>query len=641
MPTGCRGHPHGSIENDTPRSVRIRLACRDQALNHRCEHGIARTHRVDHVTGQVSDRTPHDFTAATHESTVATRSSDDVRHSSVGKPRDELIKASAIQNPCIIVADLDEFAEPGDHFKALHEPFTRVQHARSWIGVDDQASSIVGNGCCQLINLVEIVKWKTADESVGRLVDGLLRLGAEVDGSLLRRVVEYVARLPCPTVADCPRGAVRPNCAHKAHTVLVEKLGNSRAVGIVADHGDERCLHSEPSKTDCNVERRTTHEVAGARGVTKFIDQRVTDHGDGGRRGAHIGQCTRLRKLVLNTVRSSMAGIEEVAQKAGVSTATVSRALSGRGYVSERTRNIVQSAASELGYVVSSTASGLASGRTRNIGVVVPLLSHWYFANVVEGAETALLRRGYDTTLYNLTGGEAERRSVFTHFLLRKRVDAVIAINLELTADEVSALHDLRKPLVGIGGPIPDVPTLELDDFQVAKLATSHLTSLEHRRIAHIGGGREFDVDFHLPTTRRRGYESALADAGIAIDDALVRTADFTMKGGYVAAKQLLGSPANRPTGIFAASDDMAIGAILAARDLGLSVPNDVSVVGVDDNQQAPFFDLTTVAQFPKRQGETAVDLLLAELGESIAKPTELTLPFELVVRGSTSRPQD
>ncbi|SEB43768.1 DNA-binding transcriptional regulator, LacI/PurR family [Paramicrobacterium humi] len=335
-----------------------------------------------------------------------------------------------------------------------------------------------------------------------------------------------------------------------------------------------------------------------------------------------------------------MAGIEEVARRAGVSTATVSRALSGRGYVSDATRLKVQDAAGELGYVVSSTASGLASGRTRNVGVVVPMLSHWYFSSVVEGAERALLRHGYDTTLYNLGGDAAERSSVFTHFLLRKRVDAVIAINLELTTAEVTALHDLDKPLVGIGGPLPGVPTLALDDVELARLATAHLVSLGHTRIAHIGGGQEFDVDFHLPSNRRHGYEQALEHAGLAVDATLVRSADFTLQGGYRAAKQLLGSPADRPTAIFAASDDMAIGAILAARDLGLSVPHDVSIVGVDDTQQAPFFDLTTIAQFPRRQGEAAVDVLLAELGElTPEEPTDFGLPFELVVRGTTTRP--
>ncbi|WP_437584026.1 LacI family DNA-binding transcriptional regulator [Paramicrobacterium sp. CJ85] len=336
-----------------------------------------------------------------------------------------------------------------------------------------------------------------------------------------------------------------------------------------------------------------------------------------------------------------MAGIDDVAARAGVSTATVSRALSGRGYVSDATRAKVQDAAAELGYVVSSTASGLASGRTRNVGVVVPLLSHWYFSSVVEGAERALLQLGYDTTLYNLTGDADDRRSVFTHFLLRKRVDAVIAINLELTPDEVRSLHDLGKPLVGIGGPIPGVPTLALDDVELAKLATSHLIGLGHERIAHIGGGSEFDVDFHLPSNRRRGYEAALTEAGLPLDARLVRPADFTMRGGYDSAKQLLGSPTGRPTGIFAASDEMAIGAILAARDLGLSVPRDVSIIGVDDNQQAPFFDLTTIAQFPRRQGRAAVELLLAELGEKTSPPDDLSLPYELIVRGSTARPQE
>lgn len=335
-----------------------------------------------------------------------------------------------------------------------------------------------------------------------------------------------------------------------------------------------------------------------------------------------------------------MAGIEEVARLAGVSTATVSRALSGRGYVSAGTRTKVADAAAELGYVVSSNASSLASGRTRNIGVVVPFLSHWYFSAVVEGAETELQRHGYDTTLYNLTGGADERRSVFDHFLLRQRVDAVIAINLELTEDERRSLHDLRKPLVGIGGPIPGVRTLALDDIAVARLATEHLIGLGHTRIAHIGGDKEFDLDFHLPTNRRLGYERALTDAGLDIDQGTFRPADFTMGGAYQAAKQLLGSPRGRPTAIFAASDEMAIGAILAARDLGLTVPGDVSVVGIDDHQLSSFFELTTVAQFPKQQGAQAAAVLLEELDpRNATTDSDLELPFELIVRGSTSRP--
>ncbi len=336
-----------------------------------------------------------------------------------------------------------------------------------------------------------------------------------------------------------------------------------------------------------------------------------------------------------------MAGIEEVAKLAGVSTATVSRALSGRGPVSDATKQRVVAAAAELGYVVSSNASSLASGRMRNIGVVIPFLNRWFFSSVLEGAQHALLRNGYDLTLYNLSGEGAERTSVFEHFLLRQRVDAVIAVSLELTEAEVARLHAMDKPLVGVGGPIPGVRTLTIDDVAISRLATEHLLALGHTRIAHIGGTHEFDLDFHLPTNRRLGYEAALVDAGYAVDPSLFAPADFSIQGGYHAAKQLLGVPRDRPTAIFAASDEMAMGSILAARDLGLSVPGDVSIAGIDDHDLSEFFGLTTVAQFPRRQGERAVDILLEQLQPTDAPPerADTRLPYELIVRSSTARP--
>ncbi|MDJ0323472.1 LacI family DNA-binding transcriptional regulator [Cryobacterium sp. PH31-AA6] len=338
-----------------------------------------------------------------------------------------------------------------------------------------------------------------------------------------------------------------------------------------------------------------------------------------------------------------MVGIDEVARHAGVSTATVSRALSGNGHVSPATRLKVEASADELGYVVSSTASSLASGRMKNIGVVVPFLDRWFFSSVVEGAQKSLLKNGYDLTLYSLTDGGAERRSVFDHFLLRQRVDAVIAISLELTATEVTSLHALGKPLVGVGGPIEGVRTLMIDDVAVARLATEHLLALGHTRIAHIGGNKDLDLDFHLPTNRRVGYENALSTAGIEPAAELFMTADFTMRGGYQAAKQLLGNPHDRPTAIFAASDEMAIGAILAARDLGLVVPRDVSVIGVDDHELADFFGLSTIAQFPQGQGAKAVEILLDQLspGKHLTPNLNTPMPFELIVRSSTAAPGD
>ncbi|WP_213815572.1 LacI family DNA-binding transcriptional regulator [Glaciihabitans sp. dw_435] len=336
-----------------------------------------------------------------------------------------------------------------------------------------------------------------------------------------------------------------------------------------------------------------------------------------------------------------MPGINEVAELAGVSTATVSRALSGNGHVSSATRQRVLTAAKTLGYVVSSNASSLATGRTKNVGVVIPFLSRWFFSSVIEGAESALLSHGYDLTLYNLGGGGDERRSVFEHFLLRKRVDAVIAISLELTPGEVGRLLAMNKPIVGVGGPLPGVRTLSIDDVEVARLATEHLLSLGHRAIAHIGGDPASETDFHLPTNRRVGYELALQAEGISPDPELFHVGDFTIEGGYRAAKQLLGQPRKRPTAVFAASDEMAIGTILAARDMGLTVPRDVSVIGIDDHELSAFFGLSTIAQFPALQGQMAVEILMEELHPSArhAGAPHIPLPYELIVRGSTARP--
>ena len=336
-----------------------------------------------------------------------------------------------------------------------------------------------------------------------------------------------------------------------------------------------------------------------------------------------------------------MVSIDEVARHAGVSTATVSRALSGRGHVSGATKARVEAAAKSLGYVVSASASSLASGRTRNIGVLVPFLDRWFFSTVLSGISSALMRRGYDITLYSLTADRAERRDVFATFLRRQRVDGVIAISIELGEEETGQLMALDLPVIAIGGPNPRLTTLTVDDVAVARRATEHLRALGPRDNAHIGASPEFDIDFHIPTHRRQGFEQALADAGIPVKPSLFEPADFTIEGGFRAAKQLLGKPGGRPTAIFAASDEMAIGALLAARELGYRVPEDLSVVGIDGHELGEFFRLTTVDQFPLGQGERAADAILAELeanGAAVPVHQPGDLPYELIVRGSTAR---
>ncbi|MFJ6418476.1 LacI family DNA-binding transcriptional regulator [Paeniglutamicibacter sp. NPDC091659] len=337
-----------------------------------------------------------------------------------------------------------------------------------------------------------------------------------------------------------------------------------------------------------------------------------------------------------------MSSIKDVAQRAGVSVATVSRALSGNGKVSAASRDAVHLAAKELGYVLSYNASSLASGRSRNIGMVMPTVSRWYYANVLQGATQELNERGYDLTLYNTSGEQRHRDAVFQDLLMRQRLDAVITVTLKLTDPELHQLRSVGKPLVALGGLLPEVQTIRVDDFNIASLATEHLVSLGHTDIAFLGGADVFNVDFKLPGARLDGFEYALDQADIAVNPQWLLDADFTTAGAYQKVRSLLSNPRGRPTALLCASDEMAFGAILAARDLGLNVPRDFSVVGIDGHELGDLFGLTTIAQHPHAQGEAAVRRIMELLGEEDAAPSGTSpefFPTEFVLRTSTAPP--
>ncbi|WP_150462502.1 LacI family DNA-binding transcriptional regulator [Nesterenkonia ebinurensis] len=330
-----------------------------------------------------------------------------------------------------------------------------------------------------------------------------------------------------------------------------------------------------------------------------------------------------------------MVSLDEVARAAGVSSATASRALSGRGHVSAVTRNRVSEAAEALGYVVSSAASSLASGRSRSIGVITPDLHRWFFNSVLTGISDTLTRAGYDLTLYNVTSDPQLRREIFRAFLRRRRVDGVVVVALELDEWETEQLHGLGMPVVVLGGRPRELPGMAIDDQGVTRLAAEHLLTLGHREIGYIGGDQAFDVDYHVPTQRREGFNHALAARGCDPQQAPSGVADFTIPGGYAVAKKLFGTPGADLTGLVAASDEMAIGAMLAAKDLGIQVPQQVSVVGVDGHELGELFGLTTVDQHPVGQGRIAAEHILARVEGEGNGHTDL--PFELVVRSSTA----
>ncbi|MES2169216.1 MAG: LacI family DNA-binding transcriptional regulator [Actinomycetota bacterium] len=332
-----------------------------------------------------------------------------------------------------------------------------------------------------------------------------------------------------------------------------------------------------------------------------------------------------------------MSSIHDVAQAAGVSTATVSRALRGLPNVSEPTRLRIRSVADELGYVASSNASGLASGRTNTIGVAVPSVSRWFYTTVLEGVDFALRDAGFDMILYNLASRDGDRERAFHRSLLRKRTDALIAVGVDFTSAEREQLLSLGHPILAIGGPMPGIRNIGVDDRAVARLATEHLIGLGHRHIAHLGGPDDGGLNKRLPVERRAGFVDAMGAANLAVRDEWLLSGGFTCEGSREVMLRTLGA-SERPTAVFASSDEMAFGALLAAQQSGVRVPEDLSVIGIDDHEMATSFGLTTIAQDPHAQGIMGATVLLSEVrGGQPLRRTSIRADYELIVRTSTA----
>jgi len=335
-----------------------------------------------------------------------------------------------------------------------------------------------------------------------------------------------------------------------------------------------------------------------------------------------------------------VTGIDDVARASGVSTATVSRALRGLPNVSDATRARVSLAAHELGYVASSSASGLATGRTLAMGVVVPSLDLWFYSTVIEGVDSALRAASYDLILFNLGGRRGDRERVFHRSILRKRTDALIALCIDFTEDERKQLASTGHPTIVVGGKVRGLPHVDIDECAAARQATEHLIGLGHTRIAHLGGTVIEGLTREVTDQRRRGYLEAMANAGLTPRDELTMAGDFDMASARRAMTELLSRSSERPTALYADSDEMAMGAMLAITDAGLRVPDDISVIGIDDHDLAESFGLTTIAQEPFAQGALAARLLLDELGGRTSRTRSVRHPVHLIERASTAPPR-
>ena len=329
--------------------------------------------------------------------------------------------------------------------------------------------------------------------------------------------------------------------------------------------------------------------------------------------------------------------IEDVALQAGVSVATVSRALRGLPNVAPTTRDRVRAVALQLGYRADPNASRLSSRRTRTIGMGVPLLGSWYFSQVMAGAEAVFAAEGYDVLLLAIGSAAARHRMVTGSGPLHRRVDGLLLVDLRLDADEVVTFATTGSVIVTVGDSYPAFPSVAIDDRRAAELAVTHLLNLGHRRVALIGDLPGEALVFNVPGLRRAGYRHALAAAGVPVRLDYDVPGNFSVDGGHEAMVRLLATP-EPPTAVFAMSDEMAIGAMRAVRDHGLSVPGDISIVGFDDHELAGAVGLSTIRQPVSEIGAYAARAVLGRLDGGDANPRHQVVGTSLVVRATTQR---
>jgi DNA-binding LacI/PurR family transcriptional regulator len=327
------------------------------------------------------------------------------------------------------------------------------------------------------------------------------------------------------------------------------------------------------------------------------------------------------------------ARIADVAARAGVGVATVSRVMNGSASVRPATRERVLEAIRALNYRPSSVARNLSLQRTMVVAALLPWFTNpsavQRVRGIVEGLSTSL----YDLMVFDIESEDRQRRA-FELFDRGDRADGLLVVSTLPPEQEVERIQSARIPCVLVDAVHPALPSIAVDDEAGGAMATRHLVELGHRRIALIGDPPP-EFRFEWSRDRTRGYERALEQAGIEVRPEYVREGTRLPHVARAIAAELLSLP-ERPTAIFASSDTQALGALDAARSLRIRVPEELSIVGFDDIEVASYVGLTTVRQPLAESGRRGAELLLRALGgRPVDLRTEL-LPLELVVRGTT-----
>jgi len=330
--------------------------------------------------------------------------------------------------------------------------------------------------------------------------------------------------------------------------------------------------------------------------------------------------------------------IEDVAAHAGVSVATVSRALRGLPNVAASTRARIERAAAELHYHPDPAAARLAAGQTKTLTLGVPHLNSWYYSNVVAGAERVARESGYEVHVICIGNDAAVARTFAPAARLERRTDAILLVDIDIDTPTADSLHE-RGVVVGtIGFHTPGHPAIQIDDRLVGRIAGNHLVSIGCIRMGMIVGHPDDPMRRRVPELRRAGFDEALAARGHDVGRR-IGTAEFGVEGGRHAMAELLRLPADeRPDGVFAFADELAFGALMELRSQQIPIgvgdgavavigvgDGAVAVIGVDDHEFAPVVELTTVHQPVNEHGATLARQLIQEI---VSEQTEIDHPL-------------
>jgi LacI family transcriptional regulator len=331
-----------------------------------------------------------------------------------------------------------------------------------------------------------------------------------------------------------------------------------------------------------------------------------------------------------------MITIREVAEKARVSPTTVSHVVNNTRFVSEDVRTRVVIAMRELNYRPNALARSLRRGETHTLGLILPDSANPFFAEIGHAIEGAAFALGYSVILCN-TENDDNKERLYTEVLENKQVDGMIFVAAGENHESISAIIKNGLPLVMVDRDMGslELDTVTTDNHHGGMIATQHLLSLGHQIIGCITG-----LSNITPSADRvTGYRAALQQAGLPVEESLLVRGDFHAPSGYSAAMQIL-QRTPRPTAIFVCNDMMAIGALRAAAQLGLRVPEDVAIVGFDDIELASYTTppLTTVAQPKQEIGQLAVKLVFERMGSPSLPPRHNVLSTQLVIRESSTR---